>query len=93
MQRWGTQRWGMQRWGAVALGGLLLAVGCSSPLDKGRTAWAEGTGDFAVAEPHYQAAIDKGNDESADAAEELYEIHMQLATANKKDKPKQAEEH
>jgi tetratricopeptide (TPR) repeat protein len=76
---------------SVALGGLLLAMGCSSPLDKGRTAWADGTGDFAAAEPHYKAAIDKGNDESADAAEELFEIYMQLATANKKDKPKQAE--
>lgn len=88
--RLGARR--MQCWGVGALGSFLFLLGCSSPLDKGRTAWAEGTGDFAVAEPHYKAAIDKGNDESEEAKEELYEIYMLLATANKKDRPKQAEE-
>jgi tetratricopeptide (TPR) repeat protein len=86
-----TTRVSLTRWGAGALGSLLLALGCASPLDKGRTAWADGTGDFSVAEPHYKDAVAKGDDESTEAAEELYEIYMQLATATKKDKPKQAE--
>ncbi|MCX4245949.1 hypothetical protein [Paraliomyxa miuraensis] len=71
--------------------GLGLAVGCSSPLDKAQTAWAEGEGDFAVAEPYYKEAIAKGDDESEYAAEELYEIYLQLANLNKKDHPKDAE--
>jgi len=81
------------RWGAGALCSLLLLVtGCATPLDKGRTAWAEGQGDWTVAEPFYKEAVAKQNDESEVAAEELYEIYMQLATANKKDKPKKAEQ-
>lgn len=82
------------RWGAGALCSvLLLALGCATPLDKGRTAWAEGQGDWTAAEPFYKEAVAKGNDESEVASEELYEIYMQLATANKKDKPKRAEEY
>lgn len=72
--------------------GLLLALGCATPLDKGRTAWADGAGDWAEAEPFYKEAVAKQNDESEVASEELYEIYMQLAAANKKDKPKRAEE-
>jgi tetratricopeptide (TPR) repeat protein len=78
-------------WGAGALGVLLLALGCSTPLDKGRTAWADGQGNWDVAEPHYKEAVDRKNAESEVASEELYEIYMQLAAANKKGKPKKAE--
>ena len=77
--------------GSSALGLLALAVACASPLDKGRTAWAEGQGDFTAAEPFYKEAIAKDNDESEVASEELYEIYMQLANVNKKDHPKDAE--
>ncbi len=82
----------LRTFGVGALSSFLFLLGCSSPLDKGRTAWADGTGDFSLAEPHYREAIDKANSESEDAKEELYEIYMLLATANKKDSPKQAEE-
>jgi len=68
------------------------ALGCATPLDKGRSAWADGQGNWDVAEPFYQEAVAKQNDESEVAGEELYEIYMQLATANKKDKPKKAEQ-
>ena len=78
--------------GSLALGVLSLALGCASPLDKGRTAWAEGEGDIAEARPLYEEAIAKDNGESEIAKEELYEILMQLAIDNKKDHPKQAEE-
>jgi tetratricopeptide (TPR) repeat protein len=82
---------GKRGWGVGALLGLLLATGCATPLDKARTAWADGQGDFTAAEPFYQEAVSKKNAESEVAAEELYEIYMQLAAANKKDHPKQAE--
>jgi tetratricopeptide (TPR) repeat protein len=75
----------------AGLTGLLLALGCATPLDKGRSAWAEGQGNWDVAEPHYQEAVARQNAESEVAAEELYEIYLQLAAANKKDKPKKAE--
>lgn len=77
--------------GLGALWSLVIAVGCASPLDKGRTAWSEGQGDFTIAEPFYKEAIAKDNSESEVAAEELYEIYMQLANLNKKDHPKDAE--
>lgn len=69
-----------------------LASGCSTPLDKARTVWSEGEGDFTIAEPYYKEAIAKGNAESEYAAEELYEIYVQLAALNKKEHPKDAEE-
>ncbi len=78
-------------WRDAALGVLALAIGCATPLDKGRTAWADGQGNWEVAEPHYKEAVARKNAESEVAAEELYEIYMQLAAANKKDKPKAAE--
>lgn len=81
----------LARWGVGALSSLVLAMGCATPLDKGRSAWADGQGDWAEAEPHYKEAVAKANSESEVAAEELYEIYMQLAAATKKDKPKQAE--
>lgn len=72
---------------------LLVALGCASPLDKGRTAWAEGEGDFAEARPHYEEAIAKDNSESEIARDELFKIFMDLAAANKKEHPKEAEEY
>lgn len=86
----GRRTRGLARLGA-GLACLLLALGCATPLDKGRTAWAEGQGNWDIAEPFYQEAVAKQNSESEVAAEELYEIYMALATANKKDKPKKAE--
>jgi len=82
--------------GWASLGGLVslvLAVGCASPLDKGRTAWAEGEGSFAEARPLYKEAIAKDDDESEIAREELFDIYMGLAVANKKDHPKESEEY
>ncbi len=78
---------------AGALVALWVVAACGSPLNKARTAWADGDGDFTEAEPLYQEAIDKGNDESEFATEELFDIHMELGTANKKEHPKEAEEH
>ncbi len=76
-----------------ALVSLWLAIACASPLDKARSAWADGEGDFTEAEPLFQEAIAKENSDSEFATEELFEIHMQLALANKKEHPKQGEEH
>lgn len=88
----GRRTRGLARLGA-GLACLLLAIGCATPLDKGRTAWADGQGNWEVAEPFYKEAVaNKKNGEDEVAAEELYEIYMQLATANKKDKPKKAEQ-
>ena len=50
----------------VAAGGLvalLMALGCATPLDKGREYWADGEGKFDAAEVFYQQAIDKNDDE------------------------------
>lgn len=88
----GRRTRGLARLGA-GIACLLLAVGCATPLDKGRTAWAEGQGNWDIAEPFYKEAVaNKKNGEDEVAAEELYEIYMQLAAANKKDKPKKAEQ-
>ncbi|MCB9713999.1 MAG: hypothetical protein H6712_09105 [Myxococcales bacterium] len=78
----------------LAVGGLLallVALGCASPLDRARESWADGQGDIDLAEPYYKQAIDKGDDESEYAREELFHIYMELASANKKDHPKDAE--
>lgn len=78
----------------LAAGGLvalLVALGCATPLDKGREYWADGEGQFDAAEVFYQQAIDKNDDESEIAKEELFEIYMELAEANKKEHPKDAE--
>ncbi len=77
--------------GALGALGLMLATGCASPLDKARTAWADGEGEFSEAEPLFQEAIAKDNDESEYAKEELFEIYVDLAAANKAEHPKDAE--
>ncbi|MEX1363542.1 MAG: hypothetical protein AB1Z98_10470 [Nannocystaceae bacterium] len=80
----------------AGLGGLvalLMGLGCASPLDKARDAWAEGQGELDVAVPYYEEAIDKSDDESEVAREELFAIHMEQAIANKKEHPKDSEIH
>ncbi|MCA9705354.1 MAG: hypothetical protein KDK70_05875 [Myxococcales bacterium] len=82
--------------GLARMGGLLslmAAVGCASPLDKAHSAWADGEGSLEEARPFFEEAIAKDNDESEDAREELYDILMAEAEANKKDHPKDAEEY
>lgn len=79
--------------GGAGLLALVVATACASPLDKAREAWADGEGEFTEAEPLYSEAISASDDESAEAREELFQIHMALGAANKKEHPKAAEEH
>lgn len=70
--------------------GVGSAAGCSNSLDKARTAWADGEGDFEEAEPLYKEAIaqPKTTDE---AKAELAAIYCQMARPLIKGKAKQAD--
>ncbi|MEM7158931.1 MAG: tetratricopeptide repeat protein [Myxococcota bacterium] len=76
-----------------ALLSLLMGAACATPLDKARIAWSEGEGEFTEAEPFYEEAVAADDNESEIAREEFFEIHMDLAAANKKEHPKEAEQH
>jgi tetratricopeptide (TPR) repeat protein len=76
---------------ALALGlafGSVVVPGCANKLDQARIAWAEGEGDFEEAEPLYREAIAHPKFKR-DAKQELAEIYVLLAKANK-EKPKVA---
>lgn len=62
---------------------LATAGGCSNPLDKARTAWSDGEGDFEEAEPLYEEAIENARTKK-EATAELVEIYVQLGKQNNK---------
>lgn len=61
---------------------LAAATGCASSLDKARSAWSDGEGDFAEAEPLYEEAVADAKTRK-EATEELVEIYVQLGKENK----------
>jgi len=67
-----------------ACGALALAsvAGCSTALDKARSAWSDGEGDFDEAEPLYEEAIGEEKTKR-EATEELVAIYTQLGRENK----------
>lgn len=71
----------------LVLSSLALALamplgGCSSPLDKARSAWSDGEGDLEEAEPLYEEAIEDEKT-SKEAKTELAAIYVQQALENK----------
>ena len=62
---------------------LATAGGCSNPLDKARTAWSDGEGDFEEAEPLYEEAIENAKTKK-EATAELVDIYVQLGKQNNK---------
>ncbi len=67
----------------LALALVAATVGaCASPLDKARTVWSDGEGDFDEAEPLYKDAVDNAKTRE-EATDELVAIYVKLGRENK----------